>query len=164
MSTPAGKPFDQTSPPASPSRRLNEQPSAENQPASDSDSTSPSAYAPKRLRVVEPAATQTSTDDMSAAPRFLTRENKPREQRVEPRLFVEPVDGPMRLHSLQSATEHASADPGTSLEEKDDLERLEASLRWLKDQDVRGQSTRSSLSASEARPIAIQGQRPGSAI
>src|SRR5215470_6235055 len=105
MSILSGKPIDQTSPPSFPSRRSNEGPSTENEANQPQDeAASPLAYAPKRLRVISSAAPATPEPDdvdFAAAPSFLLRDNKQRgEQRVEPRLVMNPVDGPMRMHSM----------------------------------------------------------------
>jgi hypothetical protein len=163
MSTLAGKPFDQTNPPF-PSRQSDEQPSADSQP--DGADPCPSAYAPKRLRVVPSTPLETSTNELGTAPRFLTKDNKPREPRAEPRLVVEPVDGPMRLHSLQAASERPPSETDAASQEKDDLERLEASLRWLKDQTVRSSkpALRKPLVSAHARLAATHGQRHSSAL
>jgi len=219
MSTLSGKPFDQAGATAFPSRRLNEEPNAENEPKVEDADAAPSAYAPKRLRVVSSAAPepQAVVDLGAAPPRFLMRDNKPRaeQQRVEPRLVVEPVDGPMRMHSmagdaaaqrrqpldldelnfpsepngrhaagqeavqggdksdpspsshsLQTGAERPTPSAATS-QEPDDLERLEASLRWLKNQDVdtRDQSPRKALRlTAEPRSLGLHAQRHGGAI
>jgi len=101
MSTPSGMPVDQTSPAEFPSPQSNDEPNTANEQIGEHGHSSPSAYAPKRLRVVSSVAPEPETTDLGAAPRFLVRDNnKTREQpRVEPRLVVESVDGPMRLHS-----------------------------------------------------------------
>jgi hypothetical protein len=103
MSTPSGKPLDQTSPPAFSLRRINEQSNAGPQltagpqtAASNSVDTSPAAYAPKRLRVVQPAATPEGGGE--AAPLFLMRDGRQREEPAEPRTGIDPGDAAMRAH------------------------------------------------------------------
>ena len=202
MSTPSGKPFDQTSPPSFPSRRLNEEPLAGHEADEPPGDAAPSAYAPKRLRVISSAAPESSPADSEAAPSFLMRGNKPREQRVEPRLVVDPVDGPMRMHGAasdagaqrrravdldeqnspepnrrqgpeaapggdrsemstpQPGTERLSAETGNASQEADDMDRLEASLRWLKSQDADlHQPPRKPLLTAEPRARGLHGQR-----
>src|SRR5262245_58161333 len=104
MSTLSGKPVEQTDASEFLSRRLNEEPNAGGVPGMEDGNAPPSAYAPKRLRVVSsaPAESATVVDFGTAPPRFLMRDNKSRaeQQRPEPRLVVDSVDGPMRLHSM----------------------------------------------------------------
>src|SRR5258705_13904580 len=105
---------------------------------------------------VSSAAAETGPVDLGAAPRFLTRDNKTRDQqqRVEPRLVVEPVDGPMRLHANagDAGAQHHRPVELDGLNQPLEPNRRQSAAPEPMSGGVRSDPTRGQLTAAE-RPI-----------